>query len=238
MRGDSSNPGATGSPPPAGAIRRVLAGLPSALADLLTAGICIATWWAPEALPDDLLRVTALIMLIEFLSIHGLIMLPLIVVIMADRWPRAALPLGVLLYLSFAVGASVVLQTWWPTLFFAWLLLSRYVLPRWNIGGADESLDPGKLWFVSTMLWIGLVFATVLLPVPALGWDAEAIARLGLPGEGIWVDEPHRLLAFAAIYFTLLAVFKLSASPTPAGRKDRRTQSSKRQSLRRAGGDG
>ena len=44
-----------------------------------------------------------------------------------------------------AAGASVALQTWWPTLLFAWLLLSRYVLPRWNIGGADEHLDAGEL---------------------------------------------------------------------------------------------
>ena len=224
MRGESSNLDANGLPPAVGGIRRVLAGLPSAAADLLTAATCIAAWWAPHQLPEDLVRVTALVMLIEFLSIHGVIMLPLIALLLSQRWPRVGLALSVLLYFGFAAGASLALQSWWPTLFFGWLLLSRYVLPRWNIGGADEHIDFGKLWLVSTLLWLGLAFATVLLPVPALGWDAAAIASLGLPGEGIWVDEPQRLLAFAASYFLLLAAFKLSATPEPPARKQRDTR--------------
>lgn len=203
-------------------MRRIAAGLPSALADLVTAAMCIAAWWAPRALPDDLVRVTALVMLIEFLSIHGLIVLPLLAVLLSERWPRAGAIVAVLLYLGMAVGASLALQTWWPTVIFAWLLLSRYVLPRWNIGGADEHPDIGRLWIVSTLLWIALAFTSVLVPVPALGWDASVIAELGLPGKGIWVDEPQRLLAFATTYFLLLAAFKLRSVPAPPGRRDSR----------------
>ena len=202
-----------------GGVRRILAGLPSALADLVTAGTCLIAWWAPLMLPDDMLRGTALMMLVEFLSIHGVIMVPLLTVLLSDRWPRAALGVVLLLYVGMAAGASVALQTWWPTLLFAWLLLSRYVLPRWNIGGADEHLDAGRLWVVSTLLWLVLAFASVLLPVPALGWDAVVTSTLGLPGSGLWVNEPYRLLAFASCYFLSLAVFKLAASPVPVGRK-------------------
>lgn len=240
MRSESSHLDATGSPPPAGVIRRVLAGLPSAAADLLTAATCIAAWWAPQLLPEDLLRVTALIMLIEFLSIHGLIMLPLIGLLLSERWPRAGMALSALLYFGFAAGASLALQSWWPTLVFGWLLLSRYLLPRWNVGGADEHIDIGKLWIVSTLLWLGLAFASALLPVPALGWDAAVIDMLGLPGTGIWVDEPQRLLAFASSYFVLLAAFKLSATPEPPGRKKRDTRLSLRPGRRvdREYGDG
>jgi hypothetical protein len=219
MRGDSDQTSAPAAAPTAGALRRVLAGLPSAAADLLTAASCIVAWWAPQLLPDDLLRVTALIMLIEFLSIHGLIMVPVLAIVLSERWPRAGLAIGVLLYFGFAAGASVALQTWWPTLVFAWLLLSRYVLPLWNLGDAKEHLDLGRLWVISTLAWIVLAFATVLLPLPALGWDAATIARLRLPGEGIWIEQPQRLLAFAASYFLLLAVFKLSSTPEPHGQK-------------------
>lgn len=198
-----------------------MAGLPSASADLLTAAICIAAWWAPHTLPEDLLRATALMMLIEFLSIHGLIMVPLLTVLMPGRWPRVSLALVVLLYFGVAAGASVAVDTWWPTLFFAWLLLSRYVLPHWNIGGGDDHLGLGQLWLISTLLWIVLCFASVLLPVPSLGWDAATIATLGLPGKGIWIDQPQRLLAFASIYFLLLAAYKLSASPKAPGQESR-----------------
>lgn len=219
MRNEPASTQGQVGPPKIGLLRRILAGLPSALADLITAGMCIAVWIAPGAMPEDLARVTALIMIIEFLSIHGMVMLPILTIMLAERLPRAALPLAILFYLGFAVGGSLALQTWWPTVFFAWLLLSRYVLPQWNLGGEDEHVDLGQLWLLSTLLWLGLVFATVLLPVPALGWGSEAIAKYGLPGKGIWVDEPYRLLAFATLYFLALAAFKLLAAPTPGGRK-------------------
>jgi hypothetical protein len=209
---------AGGGAPRVGAWRRVLATLPSALADLMTATLCVAAWAMPQALPEGLLRSTALIMLIEFLSIHGMVIVPILALLLSARWPWLGLGLALLVYIGIAVGASLALQTWWPTLAFAWLLLSRYVLPRWNLGRADEHLDAGRLWVVSTVLWLGLAFATVLLPVPAWGWDAATIARLGLPGEGLWVDEPQRLLAFAASYFLLLAWFKFGSTPEPAAR--------------------
>lgn len=230
MAGETSHSRA--STPRPGAMRRVLAGLPSALADLLTAACCIAVWWSPQALPDGLTRSMALVMVIEFLATHSFIMAPILAVVLSERWPRVGLALVALLYFGFAAGASVALQTWWPTLFFGWLLLSRYVLPRWNLGGADEHLDIVQLWLVSTLLWIVLGLTTVLLPVPALGWDAAAISQLGLPGEGIWVDEPQRLLAFASSYFLLLAAFKLSATPQPDGSRKRDARSSRRQRRR------
>jgi hypothetical protein len=34
---------------------------------------------------------------------------------------------------------------------------------------------------------------------------ADIIAQLGLPRSGLWVDEPHRVIAFGAIYFGLSA---------------------------------
>jgi len=45
----------------------------------------------------------------------------------------------------------------------------------------------------------------VLLPVPRLGITG------GLPGEttGLWVSEPHRALAFGAVYFLAQALFEL-----------------------------
>jgi hypothetical protein len=234
MRSEQRKPGESGKQPAVGWVRRLLSGLPSALADLITAATCIAAWWAPQALPDDMLRGIALIMLIEFLSIHGMIMVPLLTVMLAERWPRVALALVLLLYFGFAAGASVAVDTWWPTLFFGWLLLSRYVLPQWNLGGADEHLDIGKLWLVSTLLWLILVFATVLLPVPALGWDNATIASLGLPGSGIWKQQPQRLLAFATCYFLILAAFKLCASPAPSDSRDKRKRD-KWGGVRRAG---
>src|SRR5690606_6617028 len=132
--------------------RRFLAGLPSALADLLTAAACLAAWIAPGSMPAGFVRTAALTMLIEFLCIHGTLVVPLLGWLASRRagrlawlgWPLATLP-----YLAFAAGASLALDSWWPTLFFAWLLVSRYLLPRWNLAGHDEHVDVGALWLVS-----------------------------------------------------------------------------------------
>lgn len=188
------------------------------LPDALTAIACFCAWWAPLALPVDLLRSMALIIVIEFLTIHAAVMVPLCAFFVRGR-PGMALAMGLAsaVYALMALGASLALDTWWPSLFFVWLLASRYALPIWTGREGDEVIDQGQLWLVSTLLWLGLAFPAMLLPLPAPGWDADVQRLAGLPGTGVWAAEPQRLLAFAGAYFALLALFKVHAA-VAAGR--------------------
>lgn len=42
--------------------------------------------------------------------------------------------------------------------------------------------------------------------LPELGVTAGVQVELALPGSGLWIDEPQRVLAFGALYFGLTAV--------------------------------
>src|SRR5690606_9013570 len=75
---------------PAPLSRRILAGLPSALADLLMAAACLAVWIAPGSMPAGFVRTAALTMLIEFLCIHGTVVLPLLAWLAPRRPGRLA----------------------------------------------------------------------------------------------------------------------------------------------------
>ncbi len=49
---------------------------------------------------------------------------------------------------------------------------------------------------------------TTVAPVPKLGVTRAVRDAQELPGEGLWIDEPHRVVAAGCFYFLLLAVFQ------------------------------
>jgi hypothetical protein len=60
------------------------------------------------------------------------------------------------------------------------------------------------------LLYILVVFATVLLPIPQWGIDAQVLAD-AYPhrGGGLWEREPHRAIAGATVYFFLLGIAEI-----------------------------
>ncbi len=49
-----------------------------------------------------------------------------------------------------------------------------------------------------------------MLPVPRLGISRAAVDDLALPGSGLWIEQPHRVLAAGTLYFlcrTLVDVY-------------------------------
>ena len=57
------------------------------------------------------------------------------------------------------------------------------------------------------------VFAGILLPLPRLGLQPGVVARLGIEGEGLWIEQPHTVLFSGMLYFALVAWSKFSYSP-------------------------
>ncbi|MES9991914.1 MAG: hypothetical protein ABW098_08170 [Candidatus Thiodiazotropha sp.] len=184
--------------------------------DLVTAGLCLAVWIVPERFDTGFITTMMLVMVIEFLVIHATIIVPILALFMPERLGGiyTGLIAGSLFYLAFAAGGSLAIDSWWPTVAFGWLLASRYLLPLLGIGGdEDENI---RLWIFSTFMWLLLLFATLLLPIPDLEFHTSIAAGLGGSASGIWVDEPHRMLAFALLYFTSLALFKIKSQSRTA----------------------
>lgn len=60
-----------------------------------------------------------------------------------------------------------------------------------------------KGWAISVALYVACCLVTAFLPMPRFGITPDVVAALHLPGSGLWIAEPHRVLAFGVLYFAL-----------------------------------
>lgn len=196
-----------------------LSRLAVALPDALTAAFFISVWLAPFALSDKAVRSAMLIMLVEFILIHATAFLTAFA--LQAGLPRVKRVLAIaafgLFYSLFIALFVMIFQERWPILVFAWLLLAK-------LAGALAPQPPDAVqlgrqqsaWALSVLLYILGVLATVLLPLPRLGMTETAQAQFALPGSGLWIEQPHRVIAFGAFYFGVLAWSKLAGWRGPA----------------------
>jgi hypothetical protein len=186
----------------------------AAIPDGLTAAAFVAIWISPFVFGELSVKTAMLIMLVEFFLIHGTGFFTAIGE-MRDV-PRGKRVLGMLgLSLVYVLMISAVAWSfgeWWPLLAFGWLLVGK-ILWTWGVraDGKDTISLQMAAWAGSVVAYLFGCFLTVLLPVPRLGMQADLQPSFGLGEDsgGLWIDEPHRVVAFGAIYFALLCAGKL-----------------------------
>jgi hypothetical protein len=195
-----------------GRFARALAALP----DAVTAAAYALAWWAPLHFGADTVKNLMLLMLIEFLVVHsgGFIGST----VLSDTLSRRAKSLTILgfgsFYMLFAGAFSLGFHSWWPTLSFLWLLLAKFAsvwlmpLPR-----AAEVQRLTTQWGISVLFYLLAVFVGVLLPLPRLGLGADTVPMLGLTGSGLWIEQPHTVIASGMIYFAAVAWSKWAYRP-------------------------
>ncbi|MBN8480097.1 MAG: hypothetical protein J0L88_00730 [Xanthomonadales bacterium] len=183
---------------------RALAAAP----DAITAACFVVLWVAPFALGVGGVRNAMLVMLVEFILMHAAGALGGIV--FAERTTRTRRLVSIagmgMFYLVFVGSFALAFKAWWPFLAFGWLLVGKFVL------AFDPARTPAQRreqmmqrWGVTALSYLLGVFVTVMVPLPRLGITADVVPRLGLSGSGLWVEKPHTVIAFGAIYFGLLA---------------------------------
>jgi hypothetical protein len=123
------------------------------------------------------------------------------------RW-GAILGLG-LFYGLFALAIAVGFRSrslFWS---FVWLIGGRAVALA--IGISEQTSDLLHTYAVtSAVLYFAMVILSVFLPWPRFGITAELARDIRLPGSsGLWVDQPHRAIGAATVYFFLLAVVEV-----------------------------
>jgi hypothetical protein len=188
-----------------------IARLIGALPDALTGCACLVVWVAPLALGQGAVKTVVLMMLMEFLLVHGTGFFTAIV--FADGMSKAKRLLmmaGLLCFYGLFVAAfCFAFEAWWPVWMFLWLVLSKaawvFLSGRDRVQEAQRQL---QAWAFSTAAYICAVFAGLLLPLPRLGLTEAAVAQLGLPGSGEWVERPHTAVAGMALYYFANAWFK------------------------------
>ena len=202
-------------------LRRAFAALP----DAVTASVFLTLWITPLAFGAHGVRNGMLVMLVEFILIHATVFVPLALVALVARFDSfgkgvAVAAALVAVYLLFLAALSAGFHAWWPCVAFTWLLLGKFGLPMLEANAAsDDDGSQGAVWLVSVLAYLFGAFATTLIPLPEFGFAAIEHSVLDLPvrSEGIWIDEPYRVMAFGAFYFGLLAWTKWRLA-APAGK--------------------
>jgi hypothetical protein len=160
-----------------------------------------------------MVRYIVLAMLLEFIIIHsaGFMGVALISDLGLARKTGAVLGLGVM-YSTFVGAFALAFETWWPLVAFWGLTLNRLlsVLVHQAPGGGEKALLQ-QSWGISVILYLLGTFATLFLPLPRLGITPALVQALQLPGSGVWVDEPHRVVAFGFLYFGGQALYEVNA---------------------------
>lgn len=180
----------------------------SALPDAANAVAFAWVWMFPLSVGAGWVKSLMIVMLLEFLVVHSSGFIGMTVV---DPGKSRATKVGVitgfgLLYLLFAGAFSLAFGEWWPLAVFGWLLLGKFALVLFApVPGAHERSRQGYLMATSLVAYVGGVFLTSLAPVPQLGIDDAVRSAAAIPGSGLWVEEPQRVLAFGMLYFAIMA---------------------------------
>ena len=183
-----------------------------ALPDALTGIACVVVWIAPFAFGQGAVKTVVLMMLMEFLLVHGTGFFTAIA-FMDDvsRGKRLLMMLGLLaFYATFIAAFAWMFRAWWPVWVFAWLVIAKatWVFST-PVGRGEEVNRQMVTWAFSVVAYLAAVFGGVFLPVPELGITADIVPTLGLPGGGEWVERPHTAVAGMAFYYFAIAAFKI-----------------------------
>ena len=178
----------------------------AALPDFVLAVTFLATWRAPEAMRDGIIGYLLLTMLLEFIIVHSSAFMGIVIIGDGDRRKKAVSLLGLgVVYSVFAGGFALAFETWWPFVAFWSLTANRMLgvlLHRAPDGEEKQYIQ--RSWAAGAVFYLLGAFATTLLPMPRFGITSAVVAAEALPGTGLWIEEPHRAIAFGFIYYSLM----------------------------------
>jgi hypothetical protein len=165
--------------------------------------LCFAVWIAPTRFAPELTRWILLTMLLEFVVVHSSAFMGQF--LFSDR-PPAARALSMLglgaFYTLFVGGFALAFHSVWPLVSFWLLTLNR--MSAVLLHGRRRESDRAYLnatWAGHVMCYLAGAGLTLVPFLPRLGLTAGVVASLHLPGSGLWISQPWRVVAFAAFYF-------------------------------------
>jgi hypothetical protein len=177
--------------------------------DLVLGGVFLVAWTSPASFQGNVVPHLMLVMLLEFIIVHSSAFLGHVMLGRETRKRKIASLLGLGgFYTLFVGGFSLAFRSWWPLGSFWAQMVNR--LLSVIVGQApsgEEKQFLQRSWGVSVLCYLVFAMATTLLPLPRLGVDG--VFREGLPGNGLWVEEPHRVMALGFLYFTAVGISEL-----------------------------
>jgi hypothetical protein len=183
-------------------------GLAASAPDVALAVIYLVVWIAPDLAPRGTASWLMFGMMLEFIIIHSSAFMGTIAFSNAPPRARALTMIGLGGFYTLFVGSiALITKSLWPLVSF-WLLLINRVLGV-LLGQSPKGEEKRFIavgWGVSVLFYLAGAFITTLFPIPHLGVTPSVVDSFDLPGSGLWVEQPHRVLAFGFLYYAGIAV--------------------------------
>jgi len=197
------------------------AGSLSALPDIAFAGVFFVTWIRPATFGPFMVKWLLLVMMMEFIIIHSAAFMGVAAFEPGGRVARSTKVLGLgAFYTLFAGAMSLGFKSWWPLAAFWGQTLNRLLgVILGQAQDADQKAFVMAGWGASALFYLLGAFATILLPVPRLGITPQVVAAQRIPGGGLWVAHPEKVIAFGVLYFGLTAWSEIKGHRWTAGIK-------------------
>jgi len=188
-----------------------MAHLWKAVPELISAAMLAALWLEPQRFDISWFRSGVFALLLEFFAIHaGGFMAITVTDPEATRRQRTLRLVGWTAgYLAFVSLFALGFQAWWMVPAFAWFCFSK--LQAIWMGGEITERDRWYAivsWALSVAVFLGAVGATAIFDVPAFGAGPSIRDAAGFDGNstGLWEAQPHRAIAGAVLYFTIMGL--------------------------------
>jgi hypothetical protein len=200
-----------------------IAAFVSALPDFGMAALFLATWIAPEAIEERMVRHLVSVVLLEFIIIHSSAFMGVVAISDKPVTDKVKAILGLtILYSLFAGGFSLAFKSWWPIAAFWGLSLNRLLPIILGVVPSErekELIQTG--WAITACAYLLLVTVTLFLPLPQLGITPAVIDRQeleqGTDEPGVWQTQPHRAMAFGFLYFIAVGAGEILAGTRAYG---------------------
>jgi len=151
------------------------------------------------------------VFVLEFILVHASVLLGALATAATGTGERILATMALATFYGLFVGAIALgFRSRMLLMSFVWLIVGRFVALAIGISEQDASLLAMRS-AAAVALYVVLVMASIFLPVPRLGITPEIAAATRLPNaSGVWIDEPHRAVAAATVYFLALGLFELT----------------------------
>jgi hypothetical protein len=200
------------------------------LPDALTCAFFLVVWWNPLVFGPLSVRTAMLTMLLEFYLVHATGFftgfangtdLP--------KWKKIGALLGLSLFYLLMIGAFArSFGQWWPLVAFGWLLAGKIAWIWANPQGDEDAMfRQMAAWAGSVALFLAGVLYTCIADIPRWGMTPALQPSFGLDmaSDGLWESQPHRVVAFGALYFGATFVAKVLLALVDRWRARRREAS-------------
>ena len=187
-----------------------MAALLKAIPELFSAALLLALWFEPQRFDIGWFRAGVLALLLEFFVIHasGFMAVTVLDPQASARMRTLRLAGWTAGYLLFISAFAWGFDAWWMLGAFAWLLFGK-LQAIWT-GAAPTERDRMHAivsWALSVAVFLGAVGLTVESDIPMLGATPDVRDAAGFDAKGgVWEAEPHRALAGAVLYFTIMGL--------------------------------